>query len=45
LLEQGFVKDPDKTIAQLVEETGKALGDTITLTRFTRFALGEELKA
>ena len=45
LLEQGFVKDPDKTIQQLIEETGKALGDTITLTRFTRFALGEELKA
>ena len=45
LLEQGFVKDPDKTIAQLVEETGKALGDTITITRFVRFALGEELKA
>jgi len=44
LLEQGFVKDPDKTIAQLVDETGKALGDTITVTRFTRFALGEELK-
>jgi elongation factor Ts len=43
LLEQGFVKDPDKTIAQLVEETGKALGDTITVTRFVRFALGEEL--
>jgi elongation factor Ts len=45
LLEQGFVKDPDKTIGQLVEETGKALGDTITVTRFTRFALGEEIKA
>ncbi|RYD37549.1 MAG: translation elongation factor Ts [Verrucomicrobiaceae bacterium] len=45
LLEQGFVKDPDKTIAQLVEETGKALGDTVSVTRFVRFALGEELKA
>ncbi|MDB6133661.1 MAG: translation elongation factor Ts [Verrucomicrobiales bacterium] len=45
LLEQGFVKDPDKTITQLVEETGKALGDTVTVTRFVRFALGEELKA
>lgn len=45
LLEQGFVKDPDKTIGQLVEETGKALGDTITITRFARFALGEEIKA
>ena len=45
LLEQGFVKDPDKTIEALVAETGKALGDTIVLTRFARFALGEEIKA
>ena len=45
LLEQAFVKDPDKTVGQLVEETGKALGDTVVVTRFVRFALGEELKA
>ena len=45
LLEQAFVKDPDKTVGQLVEETSKALGDTIAVTRFVRFALGEELKA
>ena len=44
LLEQAFVKDPDKTVGQLVEETSKALGDTIAVTRFVRFALGEELK-
>ena len=44
LLEQAFVKDPDKTVGQLVEETGKALGDTVVVTRFVRFALGEELK-
>jgi len=40
-LEQGFVKDPDTTIAQLLESKGKELGDTITVTRFTRFGLGE----
>jgi len=40
-LEQGFVKDPDTTIAQLLESKGKELGDTLTVTRFTRFGLGE----
>src|SRR5512147_2476465 len=41
LVEQQFVKDTDKTIQQLAAETGKALGTTITLTRFTKYALGE----
>jgi len=40
-LEQGFVKDDKVTINKLVEETGKSLGDTITVTRFVRFGLGE----
>ncbi|MEY3393803.1 MAG: hypothetical protein RL346_39 [Verrucomicrobiota bacterium] len=40
-LEQGFVKDPDVTITQLLEQQGKALGDTLTVTRFVRFGLGE----
>ncbi|MFT4177553.1 MAG: translation elongation factor Ts [Luteolibacter sp.] len=40
-LEQAFVKDPNVTINQLVEETGKTLGDTVTVTRFVRFGLGE----
>ncbi|MFT3989867.1 MAG: translation elongation factor Ts [Luteolibacter sp.] len=40
-LEQAFVKDPNVTINKLVEESGKALGDTITVTRFVRFGLGE----
>ena len=40
-LEQGFVKDPDVTINQLLENKGKELGDTITVTRFVRFGLGE----
>lgn len=40
-LEQGFVKDPDITVTKLLEEKSKELGDTITVTRFTRFGLGE----
>jgi elongation factor Ts len=40
-LEQGFVKDPDITINQLLELKGKELGDTLTVTRFVRFGLGE----
>jgi elongation factor Ts len=40
-LEQGFVKDPDSTIRSLVEAKGKELGDTITVRRFVRFAVGE----
>jgi len=40
-LEQGFVKDPDITVAKLLEAKGKELGDTLTVTRFVRFGLGE----
>lgn len=40
-LEQGFVKDPDITVNQLLELKGKDLGDTLTVTRFIRFGLGE----
>jgi elongation factor Ts len=40
-LEQGFVKDPEITINQLLETKGKELGDTLTVTRFVRFGLGE----
>ena len=44
LTEQAFVKDPDKTVQKYLEETGKALGGTITLKRFTKFVLGEGLE-
>lgn len=44
LLEQQFVKDTDKTILQFAAETGKALGTKITITRFTKYALGEGLE-
>lgn len=38
---QPFVKDPDKTIDQIVAETGKKLGDTIVVKGFVRYQLGE----
>lgn len=44
LVEQQFVKDTDKTIQQLTAEVGKALGTAITITRFTKYALGEGLE-
>ncbi len=40
-LEQGFVKDADIKISALLEAKGKELGDTLTVTRFVRFGLGE----
>ncbi len=40
-LEQGFVKNPDIKISALLEAKGKELGDTLTVTRFVRFGLGE----
>ena len=40
-LEQAFVKDDKQTIKQLLETVGKTVGDTLTVTRFVRFGLGE----
>jgi len=44
LVEQAFVKDPDKSVQKYLDETGKALGGAITLKRFTKFVLGEGLE-
>ncbi len=41
LVEQAFVKDPDKTIAQLITEVSAKTGERIQIRRFARFALGE----
>lgn len=40
-LEQGFVKDPDTTVSKLLAAKGTELGDTLTVTRFVRYGLGE----
>jgi elongation factor Ts len=41
LVDQGFVKNPEHTIAQHVAEVGKKIGDEITIRRFVRFQVGE----
>jgi len=42
LLEQGFIKDPDQTIEQLLKKKIAELGENLIVRRFTRYALGEE---
>jgi elongation factor Ts len=44
LIQQAFVKDPNKTIEQLLKETIATLGENISIRRFTRYALGEGMK-
>ena len=41
LLQQAFIKDPSKTVQELVNETVAKIGENINVRRFTRFALGE----
>ena len=41
LFEQPFLKDDSKTIQQLLSETVAAVGESIEVRRFSRFALGE----
>lgn len=41
LLDQPFVKDPDKTIRQYVTEVAAKTGENVVVRRFVRFALGE----
>ncbi|KAF0091463.1 MAG: elongation factor T [Fusobacteria bacterium] len=41
LLEQPFVKDPDKTISQLITEKVAKIGENISVRRFVRYELGE----
>ncbi len=44
LLEQSFIKDPDKTIQDLVQETIAKLGENISIRRFVRYQLCEGLE-
>ncbi len=41
LVDQGFVKDPEKTVGAYMGEVGKKLGDEIKVNRFLRFQVGE----
>lgn len=42
LLEQPFVKDPDRTVKKLVADVGQQAGDEIRVVAFRRFKLGEK---
>ena len=41
LLQQPFIKDPSKSIQDLINETVGKLGENIRVRRFQRFSLGE----
>ena len=41
LLDQPFVKDPDKTVGQLLTELISKIGENIVIRRFVRFERGE----
>jgi len=42
LLEQDFVKDPDKTVKDILMDLVAKCGENVTIRRFVRFVLGEE---
>ena len=42
LLEQAFVKDPSVTIQDLLTQKISKLGENISISRFTRYQLGQE---
>ncbi|MEG2348149.1 MAG: translation elongation factor Ts [Clostridia bacterium] len=44
LLDQPFVKDPDKTVGQLLTELIAKIGENIVIRRFARFERGEGIE-
>ena len=42
LLEQNFVKDPSKTITDLITDKVSVLGENIVINSFSRFQIGEK---
>ena len=40
LLNQQYIKDPDKTVQDVITETIAKVGENITIGRFTRYELG-----
>lgn len=41
LLEQPFVKDPDRSVGDLITETSARTGEKVRVARFARFRIGE----
>jgi len=42
LMEQDFIKDDSKKIKDLLQETVAEIGESVQVSRFSRFALGED---
>lgn len=45
LVEQSFVKDPDKRVRELLADVGKAAGGEVKVASFVRFKLGEAVSS
>jgi elongation factor Ts len=41
LLEQSYIRDPSRTVQELVVEVAAKVGENVKVKRFARFALGE----
>ena len=44
LLEQPFIKDPDKTVLEIIQEQIGRMGENINVRRFVRYQLGEGIE-
>lgn len=44
LLEQPFIKDPDKTVQELIHEFIAKIGENISVRRFARYEVGEGIE-
>lgn len=44
LMEQPFIKDPDKSVKQLLTELISRLGENVAIRRFSRYELGEGIE-
>ncbi len=44
LLEQPFIKDPDKTVQELIHEHVARIGENINVRRFARYELGQGIE-
>jgi elongation factor Ts len=44
LLDQPFVKEPEKTIQQLIDEVSAKVGEKVAVRRFVRYKLGEDVE-
>ena len=44
LMEQEYVRDPSKTISQLISDAVNKIGEKISIRRFVRYQMGEGLE-